>query len=118
MDQNKRFHTLTAGLLAALMSLWVFNAWAQPIDVPRSINAGDHQALADYYRAEAKALEDLSSQHERMRDLYQKNHDHYNRDQYQTMAHHCEDLRLQALQMSYQYEALAKQEEKLAQRKK
>ena len=85
---------------------------AQMSDVERAIAAGDHAAAAKYYRAQAEDLKKISEQHARMRDLYQKNHDHY-RDFEKIMAHHCDNLRLQLLQSSYVYEALAKEEEKL-----
>lgn len=91
-------------------------SWAQGEEAFGWIQSGDHSALAKYYRLRASELKDSAAQHERMRDLYGKSHDHYK--DFTTLAHHCENLRLQALQASYQYEVLAKQEEELAQQEK
>lgn len=104
--------SIIVGMVVAASLFSLSLAYAQLFDPEKAIAAGDHKALADYYRSQVNDLKKLSEQHEKMRDLYQKNHNHY-RDFAQTMAHHCENLRLQLLQSSYIYEALAKEEEKL-----
>ncbi len=100
-----------------LFCAWSLTAWSQSPEIEKAMAEGNHKVLADYYRTQAQVLKGEAAQHEKMGKLYQKNHEHY-KDFTQTMAHHCENLRLQALQASYQYEVLAREEEKLAKTKK
>lgn len=117
MNKNQLVFVLRNIFLILFLLAWGFTAWAQRPEIEKAMMEGDHKALATYYRVESASLKEAAAEHERMGKLYQKNHEHY-KDFGQIMAHHCENLRLQALQASYQYEALAKQEEEMAQQDK
>ncbi|HKY64006.1 MAG TPA: hypothetical protein VJR29_11350 [bacterium] len=85
---------------------------AQSFDVQKAIEAGDHKGLAEYYRSQAETQRNVAAMHDKMKTEYRKSHVHYKGID-SVMAGHCGDLKFQALKSAEQYDALAKQEEKL-----
>ncbi|MBZ0123382.1 MAG: hypothetical protein K8F31_05805 [Roseovarius sp.] len=85
-------------------------------DVEKAIAGGDHKGLAEYYKSQAEAQRKTAEMHDQMKIAYRNSHVHYKGSE-NVMASHCGDLKFQALKMAEQYDALAKQEEKLAQGK-
>lgn len=119
-------------LMAWGLALFLFLAFAHPVhaqsaaenrnppaafDVEKAIAAGDHQALAEYYRSQAEAQREIAKRHGQMRTDYRKTHVHYKGIE-NTLSGHCGTLRYQALKAAEQYDAMAKIEEKLAKEKK
>ena len=82
----------------------------QTFDLDKAIQQGDHKALADHYRAEAKKYKEIAEMHDKMQKSYKKTHVHHKGTE-NTLATHCGNLKFQALKMAEQYEALAKEEE-------
>jgi hypothetical protein len=85
-------------------------------DVDKAIASGDHKGLAEYYKAQAEAQRNVAAMHDKMKTAYRDSHVHYKGSD-NVMAGHCGDLKFQALKSAELYDALAKQEEKLAQGK-
>lgn len=86
---------------------------AQSFDVDKAIAAGDHKALADYYKSQAEAQRTTVEMHKKMKTQYSGAHAHY-KGYENVLAGHCGNLQFQAAKMAEQYDALAKQEESLA----
>lgn len=87
-------------------------SYGQSFDVQKAIGAGDHKALAEYYKSQAEAQRNIAAMHDKMKIAYRDSHVHYKGSE-NVMAGHCGDLKFQALKAAEQYDALAKQEEKL-----
>lgn len=102
----------------AFGSFTISNARAQSgsFDVEKAIAAGDHKGLAEYYKSQAEAQRQIAAMHDKMKTSYRNTHVHYKGTE-NVLAGHCGDLKFEALKMAEQYDALAKQEEKLAQGK-
>ena len=92
------------------------HAQSSSFDVDKAIAAGDHKGLAEYYKSQAEAQRTIAAMHDKMKTAYRNTHVHYKGSE-NVMAGHCGDLKFQALKMAEQYDALAKQEEKLTQSK-
>ncbi|GEM_PF-3450028 len=88
--------------------------YAQPaFNVQKAIAAGDHKGLAEYYQSQADAQRKIAAMHDDMKVAYRNTYVHYKGTE-NVLAGHCGNLKLQALKMADQYDALAAQEEKLA----
>jgi 7-cyano-7-deazaguanine synthase in queuosine biosynthesis len=92
------------------------HAQSGSFDVEKAIAAGDHKGLAEYYQSQAEAQRKIAAMHDKMKTAYRNTHVHYKGIE-NVLAGHCGDLKFEALKMAEQYDALAKQEEKLAQGK-
>jgi hypothetical protein len=111
---------ISVALLFALVfsTFTISNVHAQSgsFDVEKAIAAGDHKGLAEYYQSQAEAQRKIAAMHDKMKTAYRNTHVHYKGIE-NVLAGHCGDLKFEALKMAEQYDALAKQEEKLAQGK-
>ena len=85
----------------------------QTFDVNKAIAAGDHKGLAEYYKSQADLYRQKAASHDNMHADYKKSHVHY-KGMENTFAAHCATLKQDALNTAQQYDALAKEEEKLA----
>lgn len=84
-----------------------------PFDLKAAIAAGDHQGLANYYKAEAEAYRQKAAMHENMRMEYGRTSAHY-KGMENTFATHCSSLKAEAEKTAKDYDQLAKEEETLA----
>jgi hypothetical protein len=101
-------------MILTLMGLRVTIGFAQQsFDVNKAIAAGDHKGLAEYYKSQADLYRQKAASHDNMHADYKKSHVHY-KGMENTFAAHCATLKQDALNTAQQYDALAKQEEKLA----
>lgn len=113
---------LKSGLLALVLAASLLGSAGiaraqQSFDVQKAIAAGDHQALANYYKSQAEAERNVAAMHDKMKTSYRDTHVHYKGSE-NVLAGHCGNLKLKALESAEQYDALAAQEEKLAGGKK
>lgn len=83
------------------------------IDLEKAIAAGDHAALARYYRAMAEAERRRAETHESMARSYGRSA-HYGRSR-KSLAVPCHALKRDALERAKMYERLAHEEERLQQ---
>jgi hypothetical protein len=114
-------------LCLALASLALFFAAGMQIagsaetsgkfDVKAAIAAGDHQGLANYYKAQAESFRQEAAMHENMKMEYGRTSAHY-KGQENTFSTHCAALKDDAEKMAAKYDEMAKEEEKLATPKK
>ena len=88
----------------------------QNFDVSKAIAAGDHQGLADYYKAEADRYRKKAADHEAMMADYKSTHA-YKKGMENSFQAHCTKLKADALDMAEKYDALAKQEQDLVKKK-
>lgn len=100
-------------LVLSTYTISTVHAQSGSFDVEKAISAGDHKGLAEYYKSQAEAQRKIAEMHQKMKTAYRDTHVHYKGSE-NVLAGHCGNLRLQALKMADQYDALAKQEEKLA----
>ena len=105
-------------MLALLMNVGsIQTSFAQQtFDVNKAIAAGDHQGLADYYKAQAEVYRQKAAAHDTMHADYKKSHVHY-KGMENTFSAHCATLKEDALKTANQYDAMAKEEEALAKKK-
>lgn len=101
------FVFLVAGLPAKAVTA------AQDFDVQKAIADGDHQGLAEYYKAQAEKYRQKAAKHDTMAADYKKSYVHY-KGMENTMQTHCVGLKAKALETAKQYDEMAKAEEKLA----
>jgi hypothetical protein len=85
-------------------------------DVEKAIASGDHKGLAEYYKDQADAQRKIADMHDKMKISYRESHIHHKGTE-NVLAGHCGNLKFQALKMAEQYDAMAKEEGKLAEKK-
>ena len=104
-------------LFAIVIMAGVSTVHAQAsFDPQKAIAAGDHKGLANYYKSQADAQRKIADMHDAMRANYGKDHVHYKGSE-NVMTGHCMNLKGQALKSADDYDALAAQEAKLAEKK-
>lgn len=107
---------LLFALVFSTFTISTVHAQTSSFDMEKAIAAGDHKGLAEYYESQAEAQRKIAEMHQKMKTAYRNTHVHYKGIK-NVQAGHCGNLKFQALKMAEQYDALAKQEEKLAQGK-
>lgn len=114
MKNRSSFKILIALLLVLGGSVSLASmASAQAFDMDKAISSGDHKGLADYYKSQAEAQRKTVEMHKKMKTSYRESHVHYKGTE-NVLAGHCGNLQFQAAKMADQYDALAKQEDRLA----
>lgn len=112
MRKIARYTIVALFILSSGLALGA-RAQAQSFDVDKAISTGDHKGLAEYYKSQAEAQRNIAAMHDKMKVAYRESHVHYKGSE-NVMAGHCGDLKFEALKAAEQFDALAKQEEKLA----
>lgn len=79
-------------------------------DVEKAIHSGNHQALAEYYRAQATLQRKEAEKHKKMETIYITSQE----KEVSYLSKHCVNLANETSKMAEIYEQLAQEEEKLA----
>lgn len=115
--KNKIASLLSALSVLAMLSVWVAPVHAeQTFNVEKAIAAGNHKGLADYYHSQAEEQKKITEMHDKMKTEYRTSHVHYKGSE-NVLAGHCGNLQLKSREMAEEYEKLAQQEERLANKK-
>ncbi len=111
--KNKIALLFSALSVLAMLSVWVAPIHAeQTFDVVKSIAAGNHKGLAEYYRTQAEEQKRITKMHDKMKTEYRTSYVHYKGTE-NVLAGHCGNLQLKSREMAEEYEKLAQEEDKL-----